>query len=254
MSTSPFDPLNIDVFVDSGNVHDIERYLAKGWVRGVTTNPDLMARYGHTDALGFARRIAPGLANRPLAIAPVTNDRAEFVTQAKALASIEKNVFVKVPIIDPTGGSNHEFVRLLVDSGVAVNVTCVHTISQVEMAVAALSGCASGLVSVFAGRLADTGVDPMVLAHEASHITNGIESLALIWAGSRELLNVRHAAAAGTDVITVKAELLEQVALWGTDMETLTRRAAAQFERGPDSAWQALTPVQSDLLVPAAGG
>jgi transaldolase len=226
----------IEIYVDGADLEHLGNYLSWEWVRGVTTNPTLLRSAGVRDVREFAARLIPDLRGRPLSIGVTAEQPATAFQQAVSLSQLGENLFVKVPIIDSAGASNEEFIHDLVAAGMRINVTCLHTLAQCERALAALKGAEKGFVSIFAGRIADTGRDPRpsvrALVRMARERQHGIK---VLWASTRQLFDIDEAAACGAHVITVPFAILDKIHVRGMDLDAATLTVVRQFATATDS-------------------
>ena len=227
--SEPASELAIKLFADGADKASMLELYSNRWVKGFTTNPTLMRKAGIRDYAGFARDLLSCITDRPVSLEVFADEFDEIERQARLIASWGQNVNVKIPITNTRGESALGTVRRLSQSGVKLNVTAILTLQQVREAVAALAGGAPSLVSVFCGRIADTGRDPvpmMAAAQETVHQQNGIE---LVWASTRELFNVVQAESIGCDIITVTPEILSKLNLLGRDLADYSRETVRMF-------------------------
>lgn len=219
----------IKVFTDASTVQDIRGYAAQDWVSGFTTNPTLMRQGGVTNYRQFADEAIPASAGKPLSLEVVADDPDAILAQGLVLGSWGPNVVVKVPITTTTGRSCLPAVRGLLDAGVPVNVTAILTDDQVRALAAALQPDDPVIVSVFAGRIADTGIDPVpVMARYAEWLAD-LPAAELLWASPREVLNLVQARDCGCDIITVTPDLLRKAALIGKDLNQFSLETVRMF-------------------------
>lgn len=223
--------LRICLFSDGAELAGIEEMYAKPWIRGFTTNPTLMRKAGVRNYEAFARSLLRMVPDRPISLEVFADDEAEMEMQALTIATWGANVNVKIPVTDRTGAFLGPLIRRLGEAGVAVNVTAVLTLEQVERVVEALTPETWAIVSVFAGRIADTGVDPVPLMAEAKRILRQRPRAQLLWASPRELLNVFQAEEAGCDIITVPPAILHKMELVGKNLEQYSLETVEMFHR-----------------------
>jgi transaldolase len=225
------DQLNIKIFGDGADLEQMLELNRKPYVKGFTTNPTLMRKAGVTDYVGFARRVLEEITDKPISFEVFSDEPGEIHAQAREISSWAPNVYVKVPVTNTRGESTEEVVRALTSSGVQVNVTGILTLPQVEKVTRTLDGGAPSIVSVFAGRVADTGVDPVPHMTKALEITNTVPTTELLWASPRELLNIVQADAIGCDIITVTEDVLAKLPLLGKDLAEYSLDTVAMFYR-----------------------
>jgi len=223
------DELSVKIFADGADVAGMVALARQPWVKGFTTNPTLMAKAGVTDYHAFASDVLAAIPDRPISFEVFSDEFDEMERQARAIAAWGEHVFVKIPVTNTRGESSAELVRRLSHEGIKLNVTAVMSLRQVEEVVAAVRGGARSCISVFAGRIADTGRDPV------PHMTAALELLAvepkaeLVWASPRELLNIFQADAIGCHIITVTSDILQKLALVGRDLDAFSLDTVKMF-------------------------
>jgi transaldolase len=214
---SPAD-LKVKIFADGADRAGMLELYKNPHVKGFTTNPTLMRVAGITDYEAFARDILEAIPDRPISLEVFSDDFAEMGVQAKRIASWGENVYVKIPVTNTNGESAVPLIRGLARAGVKQNVTALMTLGQVRDVAAALGSGPPACVSVFAGRIADTGRDPLPMMAAAVEMLSVYPQLELIWASPRELLNIVHADSIGCQIITVTHDLLRKLPLMGKDL------------------------------------
>jgi transaldolase len=207
--------LRTKIFADGADLAGILDMYAKPYIKGFTTNPTLMRKAGISDYRAFARTVLCAIPDRPISFEVFSDDFAEMERQARDIASWGANVYVKVPITNTRGQSAVDLVKRLSQEGVKVNVTALMTLDQVTEMTCAVQGGAPSCLSVFAGRIADTGRDPVPMMTEALHIMKRAPHAELIWASPRELLNIIQADEIGCHIITVTNDILKKLTLIG---------------------------------------
>jgi transaldolase len=229
--TVSLDALRVKLFADGADLDGIAKLAANPRIAGFTTNPTLMRKAGITDYAAFGRRALEIVAGRPVSFEVFADDAREMVRHARELAAWGGNVYVKIPVSDTHGNPTDGVVRELTADGVKLNVTALMTEAQVERVVGALTGTPGAYVSVFAGRVADTGRDPVpMMARSAVHCET-LANTELIWASPRELLNVFQADAAGVHVITATHDILAKLELVGKDLDEYSLDTVKMFHR-----------------------
>jgi transaldolase len=188
-----------------------------------------MRRSGVSDYEGFARKLLEHITNRPVSFEVFADEHIEMVRQARLIASWGSNVYVKIPVTDTCGKSTAAVVRELAGSGVHLNVTALMTLAQVEAVTSTLAGGPRAVISVFAGRVADTGTDPVPLMRAALEAMAPYSELELLWASPREILNVRQADDLGVHIITVTHDLLKKLPLLGRDLDAFSLETVRMF-------------------------
>jgi transaldolase len=209
--------LRVKIFADGGDRDGIVEMSRRPYVAGFTTNPTLMRKAGVADYRRFAKDVLQAVPNRPISFEVFADDFAEMERQAREIATWGDCVFVKVPVSDTKGRSTAELVARLAGDRIKLNVTALLTLEQVETVSDALGDHAPSFISVFAGRLADTGRDPLPVIGAALERMRRFPRQQLIWASPREVLNIVQADAVGCHVITVTNDLLQKLDLLGKD-------------------------------------
>src|SRR5437867_10412804 len=210
---SRIESLSVKVFADGADLAGMLEMYTKPYIKGFTTNPTLMRKAGVTDYRAFAREVLAAIPDRPISFEVFSDELCEMERQAREIASWGDNVYVKIPVTNTRVEAVHDVVRRLSKSGVKVNVTAVMTLEQVEAVTEAVSAGAPSCISVFAGRIADTGRDPLPLMVDALTIMKRAPLSELIWASPRELLNVFQADQIGCHIITVTNDILKKLSL-----------------------------------------
>lgn len=221
--------LNVKIFADGADRAGMLDLYRNPLIKGFTTNPTLMRAAGISDYQAFGRDIATAIPDRPISLEVFSDDFAEMESQARRIASWGKNVYVKIPITNTKGESTVPLVRTLAKAGVKLNVTALMTLAQVRDVAAALASGPSSCVSVFAGRVADTGRDPVPLMAAAVQLLAPYPQIELIWASPRELLNIFHADQVGCHIITVTHDTLKKLALVDKDLNEYSLETVKMF-------------------------
>ena len=223
--------LRVKLFADGAEVGVIAKLAANPLIKGFTTNPTLMRKAGIADYRAFARDVLPIVGDRPISFEVFSDEFAEMADQAIEIASWGSNVFVKIPVTNTRGESASPLIAQLTRAHVQVNVTALLTVDQVRHVAGALSPDVPSFVSVFAGRIADTGRDPMPIMSEAVEILRHVPAAELIWASPRELLNVMQADAVGCHVITATNDVLAKLPLIGKDLDEFSLDTVKMFRQ-----------------------
>ena len=221
--------LSVKIFADGADKATMLQLYSDRRIKGFTTNPTLMRKAGVTDYEAFARDILAAIPDRPISLEVFADDFPEMERQGRKVASWGRNVYVKIPVTNTRHESSIELVRRLADASVRVNVTAVLTLDQVYKACSALVGGPPACVSVFAGRIADTGRDPLPFMVEALDVARIAPNVELIWASPRELLNLYHADAIGCHIITVTNDILQKLPLVGKDLDEYSLDTVKMF-------------------------
>jgi transaldolase len=230
------DHLSTKLFADGADRAEMLRLYADRRIRGFTTNPTLMRKAGIADYHEFARDVLDAIPDRPISFEVFSDDFDEMFEQARDFSQWGENVYVKIPVTNTRGQSSAALVRNLADRDVKVNVTAVMTLEQVGEMTWALIGGPPAYISVFAGRIADTGRDPVPLMAAAVAMIGVATNIELIWASPRELLNVFQADAVGCHIITATADILKKLDLVGRDLRAYSRDTVTMFYRDAQAA------------------
>jgi transaldolase len=227
----------IKIFADGASVTAIVAASKNPRIAGFTTNPTLMRKDGVSDYRAFAKEVLGHLKTQPISFEVFADDFAEMKRQAMEIKTWGENVYVKIPITNTKRESSIPLVKELAHAGVKLNVTAICTIEQVRETAQALAGGAPSVVSVFAGRIADTGRDPVPMMKECLSICRAADKkIELLWASPRELLNIIQAAEVGCDIITVTPDLLKKLELVGKDLGEYSLETVQMFFRDAQAA------------------
>jgi transaldolase len=221
--------LKVKIFADGADKAGMLEMYAKPYIKGFTTNPTLMRKAGITDFEAFAREMVKLIPDRPISVEVFADDFAEMERQAEKIASWSSNVYVKIPVTNTRAKSSVPLIKRLAAKGIRLNVTAMMTVEQVRDVCAALEGGAPSCVSIFAGRVADTGRDPLPIMLEALDVLAQYPNVELIWASPRELLNVIQADDIGCHIITVTNDILAKLPLVGKDLTEYSLETVKMF-------------------------
>jgi transaldolase len=221
--------LKVQIFADGADKAGMLEMYAKPYVKGLTTNPTLMKKAGITDYRAFCKNILTHINDKPLSFEVFSDDFAEMERQATEIASWGDNVYVKIPVTNTKRETCYALVKTLGARGVKMNVTAIMTLTQVRDVVAALNPIVPSYVSVFAGRIADTGCDPLPMMAAAVEMLKVAPAAELIWASPRELLNIFQADDIGCQVITVTNDILKKLTLVGYDLDDYSLDTVKMF-------------------------
>jgi transaldolase len=223
---------NIKIFADGAALPSMLESARDPRIAGFTTNPTLMRKAGLTDYTAFAKEVLAAIRDKPISFEVFADDFAEMKRQALLIATWGENVYVKIPVTNTKRESARALIKELAGAGVKLNVTAICTLEQVREVAQALAGGAPSVVSVFAGRIADTGRDPVPLMKEALGICRAADRrIELLWASPRELLNIVQAAETGCDIITVTPDLLKKLELVDKDLGAFSLETVQMFYR-----------------------
>jgi len=221
--------LKVQIFADGADKTGMLEMYAKPYIKGLTTNPTLMKKVGITDYRAFCKDILTHIKDKPLSFEVFSDDFAEMERQAMEIASWGSNVYVKIPVTNTKKETCYELVQRLGTQKVKMNVTAIMTMTQVRDVVAELNPNVPSYVSVFAGRIADTGRDPVPMMAAAVEMLKVAPAAELIWASPRELLNIFQADEVGCQVITVTNDILKKLSLVGYDLDTYSLDTVKMF-------------------------
>ena len=229
--------LKVKIFADGADKKGMLELNANPLIKGLTTNPTLMRKAGLTDFEAFARDILQGVTKKPLSFEVFSDDFKEMKRQGLKINGWAKNVYVKIPITNTLGESSLPLIKELAGEGVKLNITAILTLEQVKGVAKALNAKVPSFVSVFAGRIADTGVDPVPHMVECRKILKGLPSAELLWASVREVLNIFQADECGCDIVTVPHDILNKaLKMAGTDLKELSLDTVKMFANDAKAA------------------
>jgi transaldolase len=212
------DSLTTKIFADGADLEQILQLARNPLIRGFTTNPSLMWKAGLTDYADFAQRLLERITTHPISFEVFADEADEMRRQAKLISDWGPNVYVKIPVTNTRGEPSYGLIRRLAEARIKLNVTAILTLEQVREVAAALAGPTPSVISVFAGRIADTGRDPVPLMAAALELIRPHGNEELLWASPRELLNLFQADAIGCHIITATNDVLKKLALVGKDL------------------------------------
>jgi transaldolase len=221
--------LKIKIYSDGADIDSIIEAQNKGLVKGFTTNPTLMAKAGITNYMVFAQEVLKVVTDKSVSFEVFSDEFDEMREQALKLAALADNVYVKIPVTNTKKVSSAPLIKQLSQKGLKLNVTAILSIRQVKEVAAALNPDVPSIVSVFAGRIADTGRDPIPIMQASLEILKGNPKAELLWASPREVLNVIQAEQVGCHIITITPDLLAKAAKFGMDLEELSLDTVKMF-------------------------
>jgi transaldolase len=227
----------IKIFADGASLASMLEAARDPRIAGFTTNPTLMRKAGVADYRAFAREVLAQIRDKPISFEVFADDTPGMRRQAREIAAWGDNVYVKVPVTNTRGEPTTDLIRELAAGGVKLNVTAMCTLEQVRAVARALAGGPPAVISVFAGRIADTGRDPIPLMREALEICRAADrQIELLWASPREVLNIAQAVEIGCDIITVTPDLFAKLALFGKDLAVFSLETVQMFHRDAEAA------------------
>lgn len=230
----------IKIFADGADIDEMLRAHEEGFVQGFTTNPTLMRKSGVTEYETFCKKVLERITEPPISFEVFADDFPTMESQARLIASWGDNVYVKIPVTNTEGVSSAPVIKQLSDEGIKLNVTAILTLAQVKEVAEALSPATPAVVSVFAGRIADTGIDPIPMMSEALKILGDRPKAELLWASPREVLNIYQADQIGCHIITVTADLLKKLALKDKDLSQYSIETVKMFHNDAQAAGYSL--------------
>ena len=221
--------LKVKIFADGADKVGMLEMNMNPLIKGMTTNPTLMKKAGVTDYQGFAKEILRQIKDKPISFEVFADDFEEMERQSKIIASWGDNVNIKIPITNTKGVSTFPLIERLTKEGIIINVTAMMTFEQVKEVTSVLSAGKGGFVSVFAGRIADTGKDPVPIMKEIVEYLKDYNNVELIWASPREVLNIIQANEIGCHIITVTNDLIEKLKTLGKDLDQFSLETVQMF-------------------------
>lgn len=228
--------LRIKIFADGADEKVIGELVANPAIKGFTTNPTLMRAAGVSDYVAFAQRVLKVVTDVPISFEVFDDEWDGMERQAREIATWGKNVLVKIPITNTHGDSSVRVMHRLACAGIRLNITGLLTAQQVRASTVTLAGGPACIISVFAGRIADTGVDPIPLMCEALEVMRPHANLELLWASPREVLNIVQADSIGCHIVTVTNDLLKKLPIIGRDLEDYSLETVRMFHRDAKAA------------------
>ena len=242
MKTSTISNLKIKLFADGADLAGIKEMYQHPFIKGFTTNPTLMRKAGIQDYKAFAYQVLQAIPDRPISFEVFADEFDEMERQALEIASWGKNVSVKIPVTNTRKEFAGQLIKRLSNAGVALNVTALTTLEQVRNVTEHLAPNVPAIISVFAGRIADTGRDPVPLIAEAVKIMRDKPKAELIWASPRELLNIFQAESVGCHIITATNDILKKLSLVDKDLDQYSIETVQMFYKDAQAAGYKIAP------------
>ena len=233
--------LKIKIFADGADLDGMKQMYANPLIKGFTTNPTLMRKAGVQDYEAFSRQVIKAIPDRPISFEVFADDLKEMEQQAFEIASWGENVYVKIPVTNTKKEFTGPLIKLLSENGIALNVTAVMLPEQVQRITECLAKDTPAIISVFAGRIADTGRDPVPLMKESVQIMSGRPKAELIWASPRELLNIFQADSVGCHIITATNDILSKLSVVGKDLNSYSIDTVRMFHQDASAAEFSIT-------------
>ncbi|MFZ1322778.1 MAG: transaldolase [Ignavibacteria bacterium] len=228
--------LKIKIFADGANIDEMKKVYSEGIVSGFTTNPTLMKKDGVTDYVAFAKNVLAEIKDMPISFEVFTDDFESMERQANEIASWGENVYIKIPVTNTKNEPSYDLINKLSSKGFKLNVTAIMTTKQVQEVYDSLDKNTPSVISVFAGRIADSGRDPIPYMKDNLNIVKDSKNIELLWASSRELLNVIQADECGCHIITVTNDLLKKLKNVGKDLDEFSLDTVKMFYNDAVSA------------------
>ncbi len=251
--TMKADDLSVKIFADGADIPGTLALLDNPLIKGFTTNPTLMRKAGVLDYEAFAKELLDIVAGRPISFEVFSDEFDEMEAQARRISSWSDDVYVKIPVTNTRGTFAGPLLERLVADGIKVNVTALMTVEQVERVVTVLAGGPAAYISVFAGRVADAGIDPLPIMIDAIAAMAAEPQIELIWASPREVFNIVQADAIGCHVITVTHDLLAKLPLLGKDLDEYSLDTVTMFHRDAVAAGYELDALAGATTAAAQG-
>ncbi len=221
--------LKVKIFADGADKASFLALNKKPYIKGFTTNPTLMKKAGISDYEEFAKELLTEIKDKPISFEVFSDEFGEMERQAKKIAGWADNIYVKIPITNTKGESSFDLVKRLAEAKVKLNITAILTLEQVKHILSALNPGVPSIISVFAGRISNTGINPLPIMSEAAQLVSSVNGAELLWASSREFLNIFHAEESGCHIITVTPDLLKNVEQLGRDLTDLSLDTVRMF-------------------------
>ncbi|RDW21416.1 transaldolase [Oceanobacillus arenosus] len=223
--------LRVKLYADGAVIEEMVDVYERGTIKGFTTNPSLMKKAGITEYETFAKQAINQIPDMPISFEVFSDDFEIMKKEAEKIASWGENVYVKIPISNSIGESSLPLIQSLSEQGISLNVTAILTIEQVRETVSVFAEGTNNIVSVFAGRIADSGIDPIPLMKEAAQVCKQKKGTELLWASSRELLNIFQAEECECDIITCTPEILNKLPNVGKSLEQISLETVQMFSK-----------------------
>ena len=230
-----FKEMKVKIYADGAQLESMIEEYNKGFVKGFTTNPSLMKKAGVKDYKEFSKSVLEKIKDMPISFEVFSDEKDKMIKEAQEIATWGKKVYIKVPVVDTKGSFTGEVIRELANQGIKVNVTAVFTINQVHEILSCLNKDTPAIISIFAGRIADTGVDPTSIVKEAVEMAKEYNNVEILWASCRELYNIFQADDSGCHIITVQNNLLNKWNLVGKDLNSYSVETVNDFYKDAKS-------------------
>ena len=226
---TPIKDLKIKIFADGADIDGILSLNKNPLIKGFTTNPTLMRASGITDYESFAKEVLRNIKDKSISFEVFADDKVNIIKQAKKISSWQENVSVKIPIMNTKGVYTYDIIKDLSENQISLNITAIMTLKQIENLLPILESNNKTIISVFAGRIADTGVDPEITMKEAKKLISNLPNIQLLWASPREILNIYQAERTGCDIITVPHPILSKLSNINKNLEFFSKETVQMF-------------------------
>ncbi len=228
--------LNIKIFADGADLKSFKDLNSNNFIKGFTTNPSLMKKSGIKNYKEFAKDLIKEINDKPISFEVFEDEITDMEKQARQIATWGKNVYVKIPITNTKGESTHELVNKLSNEGISCNVTAIFTTKQLKLISDSINNNTPTILSVFAGRIADTGIDPTSIMKECIEYTQNKKNIEILWASTREVLNIFQANSINCQIITVPNDLLKKLNNLNKDLKSFSQETVMDFYKDAKSA------------------
>lgn len=230
-----FKEMKVKIYADGAKLESMIEEYNKDFVKGFTTNPSLMKKAGVKDYKEFSKSVLSNIKDMPISFEVFADEKEKMIKEAQEIATWGKNVYIKIPVVDTKGNFTGEVIRELANENIKVNVTAVFTVKQVHEILNCLNKDTPAIISIFAGRIADTGVDPVSIVREAVVLAKEYKNVEILWASCRELYNIFQANNSGCHIITVQNNLLSKWNLVGKDLNSYSIETVNDFYKDAKS-------------------
>ncbi|QJA07479.1 transaldolase [Romboutsia sp. CE17] len=221
--------LKVKIYADGADLNSMLEEYGKGLVKGFTTNPSLMKKAGVKDYKKFGKEVVSKITDMPISFEVFADDEELMIKEAREIATWSENIYVKIPVVNTKGEFNKNVINTLAKENVKLNITAVFTIDQVKDILENLEKDSHAIISIFAGRIADTGVDPMDLVKESVELAKEYKNVEILWASCRELYNIFQAEDSGCHIITVQNSILDKLDNVGKDLTKYSVETVQDF-------------------------
>lgn len=227
--------LKIKIYADGADLNSMLKEYEKGLVKGFTTNPSLMKKAGVKDYKDFGKEVVSKITDMPISFEVFADDEELIIKEAREIATWSENIYVKIPVVNTKGEFNKNIINILSKENIKLNITAVFTIEQVKDILENLGKDSHVIISIFAGRIADTGVDPIDLVKESVELAKEYKNVEILWASCRELYNIFQAENSGCHIITVQNSILDKLDNVGKDLTKYSIETVQDFFKDANS-------------------